>query len=149
MASNPIVSNSAADSYPAIPVRAIEKSSNQTQVFALDVGGAGAESLLSGSNPLPTTLSKTALTGSSPTSATIGATSTAAVAANSSRKGLVLINTSENIISLAFGSAAVLNSGITLYPRGSFQMDEYTFSTQAVNAIASVASSNLAIQEYT
>ena len=94
MASNPTVSNSSTDSYPAIPVRAIEKTGNQTQVFALDIGGAGAESLLTGS--LPVTPAKTALTGSTATFATVGASSAEAVAANSNRKGLILTNTSEN-----------------------------------------------------
>lgn len=94
------------------------------------------------------TNTKTDLAPASPTAATVGVTSAQAVASNSSRKGLVLVNTSANIISLGFGAAAVLNSGITLYPGGTFCMDEYSFDTGAVNAIASVASSNLAIQEY-
>lgn len=93
--------------------------------------------------------SKNALTASSPTFATVGVASASAVAANSSRKGLVLINTSSNTISLGFGAAAVLNSGITLAPGSIFVMDEYLYNTSAVNAIASSASSNLSIQEYT
>jgi hypothetical protein len=97
----------------------------------------------------PTTIgTKTDLTPSAPTSATVGVASAQAVAAAATRKGLVLINTSVNTISLAFGSAAVLNSGITLYPGGVYVMDEYTYDTGAVNAIASAASSNLSIQEY-
>ena len=92
---------------------------------------------------------KTDLTPSAPTAASVGVTSAQAVAANANRKGLVLINTSVNTISLGFGSAAVLNSGVTLYPNGIYEMDEYLFDLGAVNAIASAASSNLAIQEYT
>lgn len=92
---------------------------------------------------------KSALTASSPTFATVGITSASAVAANSSRKGLVLINTSNNTISLGLGATAVLSSGITLTPGGVWEMDENTFTTAAINAIASAASSNLAIQEYT
>jgi hypothetical protein len=43
----------------------------------------------------------------------------------------------------------VLNSGITLSANGgSFVMDEYTFATGAINAIAGGAASNLAIQEF-
>lgn len=84
----------------------------------------------------------------SPTAATAGVASAQVVAANANRKGLVLINTSNNRISIAFGVAAVLNSGITLYPGGTFVMDAFTFDLGAVNAIASAASSNLAIQEY-
>jgi hypothetical protein len=86
---------------------------------------------------------------SAPTQATVGAASGLALASNSSRTGLVLVNTSGNTISIAFGAnAAVLNSGITLNPNGgTFVMDAFTFTTQAVNAIAGAASSNLAIQE--
>jgi hypothetical protein len=91
---------------------------------------------------------KTALTPAAPTATSVGITSASAVAANASRKGLVLTNTSGGTISLGFGSAAVLNSGITLSSGGSFEMDEYTFYAGAVYAIASGAASNLAIQEY-
>ena len=91
---------------------------------------------------------KNALTANSPTAATVGLTSAQAVASNTSRKGLTLTNTSTANISLGFGSAAVLNSGITLLPGGVFYMDEYCYNTSAINAIASAASSNLGIQEW-
>jgi hypothetical protein len=91
---------------------------------------------------------KNALTSNSPTAASVGITSAQAVASNANRKGLVLTNTSSANISLGFGAAAVLNSGITLYPGGTFNMDEYSFTTAAINAIASVAASNLGIQEW-
>jgi hypothetical protein len=90
-----------------------------------------------------------AATGLAPTFATVGTSSAQILASNSSRKGLVLVNTSTNTISLAFGAnAAVLNSGITLIGGGAFNMDQYQFSTAAINAIASSASSNIAIQEF-
>lgn len=91
---------------------------------------------------------KTALTAASPTFATVGISSAQAVAVNSSRKGLILTNTSANTISLGIGASAVLNSGPTLYPGGVWVMDEYTFSTAVINAIASAAASNLAIQSF-
>lgn len=91
---------------------------------------------------------KTPLNPSSPTSASVGVSSGLALASNANRKGLHLVNTSSASISLGFGSSAVLNSGITLTPNGTFWMDEDSFSTAAVNAIASAAASNLAIQEY-
>lgn len=94
------------------------------------------------------TTAKVDLAPASPTAASVGVASAQAVAANANRKGLVLVNTSANTISLGFGSAAVLNNGITLYPSGVYEMDEYTFDLGAVNAIASAAASNLAIQEY-
>lgn len=94
-------------------------------------------------------ITKTALTASSPTAATVGVTSASAVAANAARKGLVLVNTSANNISLGIGVAAVLNSGITLTPNGAWTMDDYSFTLGAINAIAAGATSNLAIQEFT
>ena len=94
--------------------------------------------------------SRTALTASSPTFATVGVASAEAIAANTGRKGLVLVNTSTNNISLGLGTTAVLNSGITLNAGGGvWVMDDYTYTTVAINAIAAGASSNLAIQELT
>jgi hypothetical protein len=82
--------------------------------------------------------------------ATVGVASALALADNYERTGLVLINTSVNVISIAFGHPAVLNSGITLNAAGgTFVMGEFIFSTAAVYAIAAAAASNLAVQEYT
>lgn len=93
------------------------------------------------------TASTIPLLASSPTAASVGVGSASAVAANANRRGLTLINTSSNDISLGFGAAAVLNSGITLKPNGVFEMDEYTFTLGAIFAIAGGAASNLAVQE--
>lgn len=99
--------------------------------------------------PMPVAISKTDLTPSAPTSASVGVASAQAVAANANRKGLVLVNTSTNRISLGFGAAAVLDSGVTLMGSGgAYNMGEYDFDQGAVNAIASGAASNLSIQEY-
>lgn len=88
------------------------------------------------------------LTPSAPTFATVAATSGSALALNATRKGLIMTNTSKNIISLNIvGGAAVLNSGITLYPGWVWYMDEFSFTTSAIFAIASAAGSNLSIQE--
>lgn len=95
-----------------------------------------------------TVATKTDLTPSAPAAAAVGVTSAQVLAANANRKGLVVVNTSSNVISIGLGSAAVLNSGITLTPYGTFEMDEYCFDVGAVNAIASAAASNLAIQEF-
>ena len=97
-------------------------------------------------NPIST---KNPLSPSSPTFATVGVASAQAVAVNASRKGITLVNTSTNIISLGFGSnPAVLNSGLTLMPNGVWNSWEYDFNTLAINAIASGSGSNLSIQEY-
>lgn len=89
------------------------------------------------------------LIASSSAAGNVGVTSAQVVAANTSRTGLIAINTSSGFISLGVGTTAVLYSGITLYPGGSWCMDKYSFTTDAINAIASVASSNLAVQEFT
>jgi hypothetical protein len=91
---------------------------------------------------------KTDLSPSAPTVASVGVASAQAVAAAATRKGLILRNLSNARISLGFGSAAVLDNGVTLYPRDTFEMDEYDFDLAAVNAIASAAASSLSIQEY-
>lgn len=106
--------------------------------------GIGSSSTISG-----TVNTKTPLTALTPTFVTVGVTSALAVAANSSRKSLVLINTSSNNISFGIGAnPAVLNSGITLTPNGVWESDEYSYVTSAINAIASGASSNLSVQEF-
>lgn len=91
---------------------------------------------------------KTDLTPSAPAVASVGIASASAVAAAATRKGLHLRNLSNARISLGFGSPAVLDSGITLFPHDTFEMSEYDFDLGAVNAIASAAASPLAIQEY-
>lgn len=93
---------------------------------------------------------KTPLTGSSPTFATVGTSSAQVIGANASRKSLVFVNLSSNNISFGIGAnAAVAGSGITLTPNGVWEADEYSYIISAVNAIATGASSNLAIQEFT
>lgn len=96
------------------------------------------------------TTDRIALTAESPSAISVGVASGVVIAANTSRRGLVLTNTSTGIISFNIsGGTAVLRSGITLYPGGHWEMDSYTFTTAAINGIASVAASNLAIQELT
>jgi hypothetical protein len=83
-----------------------------------------------------------------PTFATVGLASGLVLAANLDRRSVRMINTSANIISLAFGFPAVLYSGLTLFPSGVYNMDDYDFSEYDIFGIASGAASNLAIQEY-
>lgn len=112
----------------------------------IEQGGVPNVQITTGGAAVTTT--RVALTATTPTFATVGVASAQALASNSSRKGLELVNTSANTISIAFGSTAVLNSGITLTPYSSFSMNEYCYNTGAMNAIASGSSSNLSIQEY-
>lgn len=92
---------------------------------------------------------KVPTTPSAPATATVAATSGSAVSANASRKGLIIQNLSANTVSLnVVGGAAVLNSGITLFPGGTWNMDQYSFTTSAIFAIASAAGSVISIQEF-
>ena len=96
-----------------------------------------------------TTNTKNALTASAPTTASVGVTSAQAVASNTNRKGLAIVNLSINTVSLGISAAAVLNNGISLTQNGVYVMDEYLFSTGAINAIAAGPSSTISIQEFT
>lgn len=86
---------------------------------------------------------------STPTQVSIGVASTAAVEENYNRVGLLLVNLSTGTMYLAFGTTAVLGSGAVLLPSGgSFSMDDFSYTKEAVNVIAHSANSLLAIQEF-
>lgn len=91
---------------------------------------------------------KISSTAASPTAVSVSTSSIQIVAANTARKGLVITNVSNNRISIAIGVTAVLNQGITLYPGGIYVMDAFTYNLSAFNAVASAASSAVAIQEF-
>jgi hypothetical protein len=144
MADNSTVDNGALGT---LPVRSIEKSGQQVQVFTLDLGGSGAEDLLSGT--LPIRDAQRASSAAAPTSATVGVASSTVVASNTARTGLVLVNDSSLIIYLSLNGDAEVNKGIRLNANGgSFTMQSSTFSTGAIKAIATGAGANLCIQEF-
>lgn len=105
--------------------------------------GARTATLVSDTNPLPTTGGT--LTGSSPATASVSNSSTQMVASNSSRKAIFITNVGSVVVFLAFGTAAISNRGIALYPGGTF--GPYPNTTQAINGICA-SSSTLAIQEF-
>lgn len=119
-----------------------------SDVISTVQSGTWTVGLSAGTNSIGTVSTKTDLSPNSPTAVSVGVTSGTLIAANASRKGLILINLSANTVSIGFGTAAVLNSGITLFPHGSYEMDEFAFDTGALNAIASAASSSVSIQEF-
>ena len=89
------------------------------------------------------------LTPLAPDADSVGVASAVVVAANADRRGLVLTNLSDTeFISFGLGVAAVLYSGITLGPRGVWVMDRDTFTLGDIEAIASLAATALAIQEF-
>lgn len=128
------------------------QNSNLTEVNGntVDTGtgasGTGTQRVVLSSDSVVST--KINLTAQSPAFTTVGVTSVQVIAANSARKGLVLVNNSTANISIAFAATAVSGSGIVLYPGGVFYMDEFMFTTAAVNAIATAAASNLGVQEW-
>jgi hypothetical protein len=72
-------------------------------------------------------------------SVTVAVTSTEVIAANRIRAYAAITNDSDEIVYLSFGSAAVLNSGVRLNPRGgSFEIggsgDSYFGSVYAICA---------------
>lgn len=122
---------------------------NAAGAAAVNVQDGGNSLTVDGSVTVSGTITtKTALTAASPANASVGVASAQVVASNGSRKGLLFVNVSNNRISFGVAASAVLDSGVTLYPGGTWEMDEYCFATGAVNAIASAASSSLAIQEF-
>lgn len=120
--------------------------------FATQVGGKDAngnlQSFLTDTSGIQYITGRIPLSGSSPSAVSVGVASGLVITANAARRGLILTNTSTGIISFNInGGTAVLRSGITLYPGGHWEMDDDTFTTNTINGIASVAASNLAIQE--
>src|SRR5271157_631293 len=101
----------------------------------------------SAANPLPVT-TVTAATGETPTNVSIALTSTLILAANSLRKGVNICNISFGTVSLAFGIAAVLYTGITLGPGGTFWMDATDFTIAAIYAISTQSNTTMAVQEF-
>lgn len=85
-----------------------------------------------------------------PANVLIGLTSSQVVAFNGARAGLALVNISTSTVYLGLdGNNAILNAGIALLPSGgTWAMDDYTFSTGRVNAIAHSDNNILAVQEF-
>lgn len=131
-------------------VRSAEWAQYSTSAPSLSTNGQYNPLQLDASGNLKVNVAGPLQTGNAPTFATVGVTSATALAANTSRSAVVLTNTSGNTIYLAFGAnAAVVGSGIVLYPYGgSLQLNVEDNVQQAIQAIASAASSNLAIQEF-
>ena len=102
-----------------------------------------------GNGNLKVTEQFVALTGTAPSSFVVGIASTTAVAANASRKGLVLLNLSKKRISFGLeGVPAVLGDGITLLGGGVWTMDKATLSVGEITAIGEAAALDLGIQEF-
>ena len=85
-----------------------------------------------------------------PAISSVGNSSTQVLAQTIDRVGLELVNISDSTVYLGFtGNAAVLLKGSVLTAGGgSWTMDDYNFTNEAVTAIAHTAASLLSVQEY-
>lgn len=94
-------------------------------------------------------LSPASITASAPTAATVGVASGLALGPGTYKQIIFTITSAANV-SLGFDATAVLNSGVTMIGRGgSFVLEGPITLATGVNAIASVAATNLAIQAFT
>lgn len=120
------------------------------QILKLAIGPDGSASLVTETAPLPVTAKQPLEGDGLSTFATVGVVSGQALAADTDRKGLTMVNTSSNWIYLAFGGTpAVVGSGVALAPNGGvWSMSEHDFTHEAVNAIATGGASNLSIQSW-
>lgn len=82
-----------------------------------------------------------------PATASVTSASSTVLAANASRRGLVIVNVGTVDVYFGCGTAAAMFSGIILTPYGTWVMDRYTFTTASLSAICTSAST-LSIQEY-
>lgn len=85
-----------------------------------------------------------------PVQAAVGTSSIEIVAATEQRSGLTIVNISGGTVYLGFGTnAAILRGGIAITADGgSWSMDEYTFTKEAINAIGHSATLLVGVQEF-
>lgn len=89
-----------------------------------------------------------ALTPLAPATAVVGVASAQAVAKNPARTSLRIVNTSTTArVSLGLGQAAVLDSGLTLMPGGTWNMDSMDYTIESIFAIGSAAAT-LSVQQF-
>lgn len=90
-----------------------------------------------------------ALTPSAPASASVSNASVQIVAANNNRKSLILTNTGEATVYVAYAPyPAVVGMGLPIFPGGVFPLSSLVFSKVAINGISDGVDCNIAIQEY-
>jgi hypothetical protein len=116
------------------------------------ITGTVAVSLVSSPLTIPNYIVQnppTALSGTAPINVAVTASSGQVLAVNASRKGAAFVNLSGNIISFGLGTSTNLGLGITLNTLGgTWVMDQFTYTTQQIQAISNVSGSGLGIQEF-
>ena len=123
----------------AVTISALPNEGQQTMANSISVALASDQTAL--------TISPKACVGAAPTFATVGVASASTGIAAGTYVKLMFCNTSVNTISLGFNNTAVSNRGIVLRAGEKFVLDGPVTVT-SVNAIASSAGSNLAIQVF-
>lgn len=89
------------------------------------------------------------VSGSVPSMAGVGTTSERIVAENYSRVGLMITNISDGTVYLGIGNTATLKAGIVLNAGGgAWSMDDYSYSKEAITAIAHSGTLVIAFQEF-
>ncbi len=84
-----------------------------------------------------------------PSMAGVGTVSEIIIPQNTERSGLVITNISDGTIYLGIGNTATLKAGIVLTPAGGvFSFDDYTYSKDAITAIAHSSTLVIAFQEF-
>ena len=84
-----------------------------------------------------------------PSAAGVGTVSEVIVAENVDRVGLMITNISDGTIYLGIGNTATLKAGIVITPGGgAWSMDEYSYSNQAITAIAHSSTLIIAFQQF-
>jgi len=84
-----------------------------------------------------------------PAAAVVGMATGVIVARNQARHGLLLTLVSAGQVAFGLGQDAVLNAGINLFGQGAvWEMDELSFTTEPISAVADEADRVLAIQEF-
>lgn len=131
------------------------QTTGNASLSSIDAGVPAALGQTTKANSMPVVIpsdqtlsTKTALNANSPFQVSAGVTSGVFLASNTSRTGMCAVNVSGATACFGLGVAAVLNSGICLYPGGSWCMDEFSFTTGAINIIAGAATSVVSGQEY-
>lgn len=81
-------------------------------------------------------------------SVVVGVGPVVVVGKNTKRKGLIILNGSSQTITLGFGNIPTIYEGGTLYPGGTFNMNEFDFFTGDVYAVATGPNGLLMIQEF-
>lgn len=106
------------------------------------------ESVISGNSIRVTGGSSTTFNTASNSKASVSNTSSVIISANSQRKYAAIVNDSDTVIYISFGSTAVINQGIRLNASGgAYEITSNNLYTGDISAICSGSNKNITIIE--